>query len=141
MTECSLQPKIQRRGLARHLGVVHHQEMGKKRGPYHQKRAGERPRRRPLIRVRQWRAYRGWTVEELAERSGLSVGAISGMEHGVQGFSEESVVALAKAFGCTAGELLDVDPSETGSFWQIWSQMSPEERQRAARVIEAMRRG
>lgn len=107
--------------------------MAKKRGPYR-----KQSKKNPLVKLAEWRTFRGWTVEELAERSGLSTGTISGIERGDVGFSEESILALARAIGCTVGELFDVDPNETAGFWQTWSKMTQDERQWASRMIETM---
>lgn len=63
-------------------------------------------------RVRDWRTFYNWTLDNLADRSGVERGTISAMENRD---SQRSTFAgaLAKAFGITTDELLDpaVEPS------------------------------
>ncbi len=55
-------------------------------------------------RLRALRAEAGLTQQELADRSGLKLGAIRALEQGANGPTWASVLALAKALGvdCTA---------------------------------------
>ena len=60
-------------------------------------------------RVRELRLQRGWTLEQLAERAGLSLGQVSKIETGQRGWSVQSLQKIAKALGCkSVAELLDV---------------------------------
>ena len=61
-------------------------------------------------RIRQFRADRKWTLEDLSERSGVEVGTISALENRD---SERSKFApkLALAFGCSLEQLLGTEPS------------------------------
>ena len=79
-----------------------------KRGPYN-KEAKPLPRYR-VTQIKAWRIYRGHTIEELAEMSGLSPGTIADLEKGVVGYSPESLQALADALKVTRGQLLDEPP-------------------------------
>lgn len=84
------------------------------------------------IRLRQHRLARAWTVERLAEESGLSNGTISGIENGTLGWSVGSLPKLANALGVTIGELFGVDPrpGRSSEFWAIWGRLKEPERQR-----------
>lgn len=64
-------------------------------------------------RVREWRTFYNWTLDDLSERSGVERGTISAMENRDSKRSEFAG-ALAKAFGITTDELLDdyVSPSD-----------------------------
>lgn len=64
-------------------------------------------------RVREWRTFYGWTLEDLAGRSGVERGTIGAMEIRDSKRSENSP-ALAKAFGISVEELLDesIQPSD-----------------------------
>lgn len=64
-------------------------------------------------RVREWRNFYKWTLDDLSDRSGVEKGTISAMENRGSKRSEFAG-ALAKAFGITTDELLDesVKPSD-----------------------------
>jgi len=84
------------------------------------------------IRVRQHRLAKGWTMEVLAAESGLSVGTISGIEGGKQGYSPDTLQKLAKGLRTSVGALFDVDPrpGRGNDFWRLWNRASDTERQR-----------
>jgi transcriptional regulator with XRE-family HTH domain len=84
------------------------------------------PRRR--IFLKQWREYRGLTQEQLAERVGWSVGNVSQLERGLQGYSQEGLEALAEALRCDPGQLLTVDPTGDDAMWSIWEKAEPGQR-------------
>lgn len=86
----------------------------------------QRPRRR--IFLRQWREYRGLTQEQLADRVGWSVGNVSQLERGLQGYSDEGLAALAEALNCTPGQILDVDPTDDKAIWSLWERAKPAQR-------------
>lgn len=56
--------------------------------------------------VRAFRARRGWTQEQLAERSGFSQQYISGLEQGRRNPTVVSLYELAQALGVTPIDLL-----------------------------------
>lgn len=85
------------------------------------------PRRR--IFLKEWRTYRGLTQEQLAERVGWSVGNVSQLERGLQGYSQEGLEALADALQCEPGQILNVDPTRDDAIWSIWEKAKPGERQ------------
>lgn len=64
-------------------------------------------------RVREWRTFYQWTLDDLSDKSGVEKGTISAMENRGSKRSEFAG-ALAKAFGITTDELLDesVHPSD-----------------------------
>jgi transcriptional regulator with XRE-family HTH domain len=57
-------------------------------------------------RVKEFRESRGWTVAELATRSGLSESQVNRIENDKREPSMESLQALASAFGCEVVDLL-----------------------------------
>lgn len=58
-------------------------------------------------RVRRMRLQRRWTLDELAERSGVSRAAISKIERGERSTRLSGVIRIAEAFGVQPGGLLD----------------------------------
>jgi len=86
-----------------------------------------KPRWRRLF-LKEWRQYRGLTQEQLAERTGMSVGNISQLERGLQGYSAEGLESLADALRCEPGHLLIVDPTKDDAIWSIWEKAGEGER-------------
>jgi len=60
------------------------------------------------------RLNRGWTLEELSKKSGLSIGHLSFIENGRRGISVKSLCRLANAFGMSASTLLKKSGYELG---------------------------
>lgn len=110
-----------------------------KRGPHRGTKKPTPPQWRRTF-IKQWRIYRGKTVETLAEEAGLSVGNVSAIENQRQGYSAESLAALADALRTTPGALLTVNPDEeaTGDFWHIWGQASEAQRGQLAEIARTL---
>lgn len=66
-----------------------------------------------------WRKYRKMTLEEAAEAAGMTAGNISAMERGAQGYTQNGLESLARAYDCLPGQLLMVDPLNS-DIWTIW---------------------
>lgn len=96
----------------------------------------KQPRRR--IFLREWRKYRLLTQEQLAERVGWSVGNVSQLETGQQGYSDEGLALLADALNCTPGQILDVDPTDDRAIWSLWERAKPGQRQTLLEVAREM---
>lgn len=62
------------------------------------------------IYLKEWRGFRGWTQEDLAEKSGVSTSMISLIETRQAAGSPDTLESLAKALGISLGELFDVEP-------------------------------
>jgi phage repressor protein C with HTH and peptisase S24 domain len=57
-------------------------------------------------RIRHWRHRDGLTLEQLAERTGLSVGTVSKLESGKMKLTQDYLSQLAPALRCAPAELL-----------------------------------
>lgn len=68
------------------------------------------------------------TLEQAAERAGMTAGNLSAMERGAQGYTQAGLEALADAYKCDPGQLLTVDPSRDDAIWTIWGKANPGER-------------
>ena len=62
------------------------------------------------FRLKELRADRGWTLEELAERTGLSKPFLSRLEAGDRQPSIAAVLTLARAFGVAVGAMFESAP-------------------------------
>jgi DNA-binding XRE family transcriptional regulator len=105
-----LQQEIQFHSVVSTSGVARIPAMPKQ-GPYLRKRKAPAVERPKTHNVREWREYFGWTQEDLAGRSGLSVASISAYERGDNDPSLDALRFLASAFDVARGLLLDVDPN------------------------------
>lgn len=79
--------------------------------------------------LREWRLYRGLTLERLADRVGMTAGNLSQLERGNQGYTQETLEALAHALQTDVGSLLMRNPTDSEALWSIWDQAKPGERQ------------
>ncbi|MEV7287136.1 helix-turn-helix domain-containing protein [Streptomyces sp. NPDC093252] len=62
--------------------------------------------------VRRYRRARGYSQEELAHRSGLSVGPVRRIEQGQDGFRMETLHSIARALGVKTSDLMAPGPPE-----------------------------
>ena len=60
--------------------------------------------------LREWRDYRGYTLEELAQLAGMTAGNISHLENQKQGYTQFALEALGKALNVEPGFILLVNP-------------------------------
>jgi transcriptional regulator with XRE-family HTH domain len=140
VTEYSAIPNIQSSGLPPDAAPPKLGGMAKL-GP-HRGLQKSPPKQRGTHFLKEWRIYRDLTVDQLSEMTNLSTGTISGTENRRQGYSPESLEALARALKTTPGSLLEVNPLADGaeSFWRLWDKASPKDRETlkimAERLVE-----
>lgn len=141
MTEFSAQPNCWPGGLPAAC-LAGEASVMPKRGPYLKTAKPPAPRWRRNF-VKEWRLFRKFTVEKLAETADLSPGTVSAIENRQQGFSDESLESLAKALKTSRGALLDVDPTHPSAvdFWSLWDRADAAERAQLAEIAKAVVRG
>lgn len=69
-----------------------------------------------MIRIKQRRLARGWTIEQLSHHSGIAASTISHYESSRRMPRRHNLLKLAEALGCTTDYLFgktDPDPDET----------------------------
>jgi transcriptional regulator with XRE-family HTH domain len=95
--------------------------------------------------VREWRLHRGLSLTRLAERIGVTHGAISQLENGKVAYTQGMLEALADALNCTPADLVGRPPGiEFGiraDFARVFAALqraTPEERQRIEQIVEVM---
>ena len=88
------------------------------------------PKKRQFRRtfIRQWREYRGLTLEQLADRVEMTPSYLSMFERGQRGYTQNTLEALAEALQTDAASLLMRDPTDEEAVWSIWEQAKPAER-------------
>ena len=87
--------------------------------------------------IRAWRKFRGLTLEKLAERVGVTHGALSQLERGQVNYTQPMLEALAEALACQPGDLIMRDPTSEGA-WSLLDSLTPETRRKAIDLLEMM---
>lgn len=59
---------------------------------------------------RKARERKGYTVQEAATRLGISITTLGSWENGKTSPTAQRVIDLCKLYGCTANELLGIEP-------------------------------
>lgn len=107
-----------------YLGGVHPVYMGPKRV---QPRTKRRQYRTTFIR--QWREFRGLTLEQLADRVETTHASLSRIERGRQPYSQALLEAIAEALQTDPPSLLMRNPQDPEGIWSVWDHAKPGERQ------------
>ena len=81
-----------------------------------------------LTFVRQWRESRGLTLEQLAERVGVTHATISRLERGLTPYQQPLLEEIAEALNTDVASLLMRNPEEPEAIWSIWDQAKPGEK-------------
>lgn len=88
-------------------------------------------------RVKELRAKKGWTIDQLADVSGVSRGFISQIENERRDPSAQTLADLAQAFGVHVSQLL-ADPDLAGDIaeaMRLLEAIRPEHRAAALRAM------
>lgn len=104
-----------------------------------QARPSPKPERRRHF-IKQWRKSKGLTQEQLAERIGVTPGAISQLELGRVSYTQNMLEALATEFGVKPGDLLNVDPTHEGALWSIWESLDVPARNQVVEIARTFQR-
>lgn len=124
-------------GVVYGLGVpVHHAYMAQ---------AKVVPRLKPDPRygetqIRAWRKHRGLTLEQLAERIGMTHATLSRIERGKQPYNQVLLESLAEALQTDVASLLIRDPADPDGIWSIWEQASRGQRRQLVDIAKTLLR-
>lgn len=86
--------------------------------------------------LRQWRKFRDYTLEHVAERVGMSHQNLGKIERGKVPYNEVLLDILAEIYRTDRGSLIMRDPTRKDAFWSIYDQLAPPERQRLVQRVE-----
>jgi transcriptional regulator with XRE-family HTH domain len=92
--------------------------------------------RRPTF-IRAWRKHRNLRLEDVAERVGVTIGALSQLERGEVAYTQPMVEALAEVMSCEPADLISRPPETETPITQVWSQIPIPDRDRALAVLQA----
>lgn len=90
--------------------------------------------------IREWRKHRGLTQERLAERIGVTPGALSQLERGDVGYTQPMLEALALELKCEPADLITRPPGAAKGLLLVWDEIPASERPRALEVLRAFAR-
>ena len=90
--------------------------------------------------IKEWRKFRDLSQEQLADRMGVTRGYVSHVETGKRRYDQLFLEAAAEALNCTPADLIMRDPTQRGGIWSLWDQIAPEQRDQAAKVLEAFKK-
>lgn len=88
--------------------------------------------------VREWRKFRNLTQERLAERTPFTTGAISQLETGRTGYTQDMLEALAVALDCEPGDLLSRNPFAEGEVIHLFESLPEDKRKDALAILRAL---
>lgn len=95
------------------------------------------PAKRKRIYIREWRKFRGLTLEQVAEKIDQTIGNVSAMERGNSNFTRAQLEAIAEVLQCDLGEMLSLNPNDEQAPWGIWNRLNPQQRKLALRQLQA----
>lgn len=87
--------------------------------------------------VRAWRKFRDLTLEKLAERVGVTAGALSQLERGEVNYTQPMLEALAEELGCAPADLIMRDPKVGAALHLVWNRIPTQDKPKALRMLEA----
>jgi len=87
---------------------------------------------------REWRKHRGFTLEKLAERIGVTAGALSQLERGDTSYTQPMLEALADALNCEPPDLLMRNPLEPESPLSMMNRLKPGSRKKVLDYIKRL---
>lgn len=90
--------------------------------------------------VREWRKHRGLTLERLADRVDMTPSALSYLERGQSGYSQETLELIAHALQTDPASLIMRNPADEEAIWSIWDQASEGEKRQISEVVKALKR-
>lgn len=90
--------------------------------------------------LKEWRKYRGYSQERLAEMIGTSAGYLSDLERGKRRYNQDTLEVLAEALSCEPADLIMRDPLKTESLWTIWDQLEPMQQEQMVEIAKTLRR-
>jgi transcriptional regulator with XRE-family HTH domain len=89
--------------------------------------------------IKEWRKHRRLSQERLAERVGVTHGAIGQLERGLTSYTQPMLEALADALQCTPADLIMRNPLKGDAPLSILDGLDSSARHEAIRFIEYLR--
>lgn len=99
-------------------------------------------RKTPTTRhfIRAWRKHKGLTLEQLAERIGMSHQNLGKIERNIVPYTQTLLELLARELSCEPADLIVRDPSDPVGMWSVWDRLAPVERRQVVEIAQALQR-
>lgn len=98
------------------------------------------PKKRRKTFIKEWRVYRRFTQEALAEKIDMTGPNLSLIERGLQNYTQETLEGLAIALECEPADLLTRAPADPEGLWKIWDDAAPEQRRQIVDLAKVVTR-
>jgi transcriptional regulator with XRE-family HTH domain len=89
-------------------------------------------------RIAEVRRAKGMSLEEVAERAGLSPGYVSLMASGGRNISLKNLERLATALDCQPEDLIGTSTTTNSDILDLWASIPPERRDLALTVLQSL---
>lgn len=86
--------------------------------------------------LRQWREYRGKTLEDVGESVGISHAQLGRIERRLQKYNQELLEKLADLYQTDPASLIMRDPTDEDAIWSLWDRAQPGQRQEIEKYAE-----
>jgi transcriptional regulator with XRE-family HTH domain len=90
--------------------------------------------------IRAWRTHRSLTLEQLAERVGVTHATLSRIERGKQPYNQVLLESLADALGTDVASLLIRNPDDPDGIWSIWDHATRAQRRQLVDIAKTLLR-
>jgi transcriptional regulator with XRE-family HTH domain len=90
--------------------------------------------------IRQWRKHRGLTLEQLAERIGMSHQNLGKIERGKVPYNQTLLEALSEELNCELLDLVIRDPASTEPIMSIWATLDAVQKRQILEIIQTLQR-
>jgi transcriptional regulator with XRE-family HTH domain len=90
--------------------------------------------------IRAWRKERGLTLEQLAERIGMTHQNLGKIERGLVPYNQVLLELLAEELRCDPADLIMRDPAQKNSLWTIYEALTPVQRQQLVEIGETLKK-
>lgn len=90
--------------------------------------------------LKQWRKYRLYTQDRLAEMTGLSKPYVSQLESGKRQYTQELLEVFAEALQCDPADLIMRDPTDPEGIWSVWDDLAGPERRQVVEIAKTFKK-
>lgn len=90
--------------------------------------------------IRDWRKYRGLTLEALSSRINMTTSNLSKTERGDQAYTQPVLEALAEALSCSPADLIMRPPGAKNDLLALVEGLDRDAQEQAVAVIKALKK-